>query len=304
MINSVMITGYLSILFFLAFNAFSFVYAGELSSLHPKTLILFFASFLGTLFFHGVNRFQLRALYLEVKENKGAIVGLNLASGFGWLSALYALDYLDAATMLCINMGTVSVVTFFLKVTPKAYKNHLPTLVALCCVLGGMGLIIGQRFALPSTGATPLRLGIGILLSVMDGVGGALNGLFSERLSKRGLSTIHILSLRFLWLALLTGLISLAKGDFRSIELTDAQEFLFVACSMLIIPLFAYQKAVSELGALIVSMLLPLMPIFAYFLEVSREHYPLNIWVLSGLLLCTILIGIMNVLMKKTKENP
>ncbi|MEM9737682.1 MAG: EamA family transporter [Bacteroidota bacterium] len=288
--------GYLYISIYILFSAYSFIFVVLVSEGYSKIVTLFFSSLIGTIFFHLINSAHISNVYHRIKKNLFSVIGLNLSSGIGWLTAILALDYVDPATMLCINAGSIPIFNFLLVTKPKDYRSNYPVLIAILAVICSIGLIIRENIRLLAGTVPATTFYIGVLLSLTDGLASAFNGIFSERLTRSGIRPKEVLTFRFMLLIFLTGILAWIKGSFAPINWSAAKSFFLASCLMMIIPLILYQKGIAALGSLVVAILMPFIPICAYLMQIKTGKYLFDWYVCFAVITCSVTLLIMNIL--------
>lgn len=103
---------------------------------------------------------------------------------------------------------------------------------------------------------------------------------------KFGFMPIEILTIRFLLLTIVTGIITWftkEKSGYDSVYMTMIS-ITVVAVTVIIVPQLAYQKAIRELQPITVAMVLPLMPVMTYFIEFFDSRLNPTIYPIMGIL--------------------
>jgi len=238
-------------------------------------------------------------MYQKVRKSLPAVIGVNISSTCGFLTAFYALNYIDPATMLCLDMGTLPIASFFLFTKPSDYHKHKGMLLSILFVIGGMGMIIYQNLQTLPTALSWLPFAKGALLACTDGVAFSFVGVLSEKLHRNKLYVSEVAGTRFILVMCVSLILSLCNGAFVRLTPLDMQHFLLSALLVLILPVPLYQLSIAKLGASLVAVLMSLVPILAYFIQLYTGRYQFNAYIFTSLLICSLAICLLNIMKKR-----
>ena len=298
--------GYIYIVFYCLFNAFSFVFISVVGNTHGQAQSIVYVFTLGLLLFNLLNISNLKILYTKTIEYFRPVIGLNVTTAISWAASFYALKFIDPATMLCIAMATIPITTFFIMTPLEAYKSSITTILSIGFVVISMLLIIHENINYSGAKNASFIFSVGVLISIIGGVFGAAIGTYSEQLHKAKFNVKEILAIRFYFLILFGLIVAIATHRFQ-FNFQTLKLFSLSTVIIVILPLVIYQKAIQHLGSLTVSILIPFTPILAYFMQLVLHQYQFHIGTLMAILLCCVAMGILNVVrykqikIKKTK---
>ncbi|MEM9737681.1 MAG: EamA family transporter [Bacteroidota bacterium] len=266
-----------------------------------KSIAIIMGASCGILFYGLLNIKNLGSLMTKIRKNWISVVAINVATASGWLFGyLYGLEYIDAATLFCIEMAVIPIVSFVVSTPFREYSQRIPTLIAILCSVISMGLIIRQNVL---SGGHVNSYIIGTCIALMAGIGTAYVGIFSKKLGENHFTSTQILMTRLLFVLLLGLLISIQRNAFTGLTFADIKPALLSGCMAGILTCFLYQKSLDLLGFMVVSTLVPFTPVFAYFIRVYRGNQPFSSFLFVIILICSLTICGMNILMYQRTKN-
>jgi len=295
--------GYMYVLFYCVFNAYSFVFISTLGDTHAQSLSIVTIFSLGLLLFNLLNIMKLGTLYKKLSRNLFPVVGINITSAASWLACFYALRFIDPASMLCIAMAIIPLTTLFMSTPLRLYKNNLPIIFSIVVVIFSMAIIINQNILNLGSHSSGFYFFIGVIISIVGGIFGGAIGIYSERLHKANFTVSEILAVRFYFLIIVAVAVALFSHSFNAMHWSDLKIYSFSAVIVIILPLVIYQKAISHLGSMVVSVLIPFTPILAYFMQLMIRQYPFHLGVLLSILLCSLTICALNIMRHRQQRQ-
>lgn len=267
--------GYLSIFLCCITSAISFVFIAHLNKSHNEMLSIAITFSYAAILFNLFNINKIRWLYASVIENFKLILRMNLVTFINWLTTFLSFNYLDPATVICINLSVLTVTLFFILKPIKNVIENKHLIFSILLILSSMVLVIKQHMGIVSHTDT-IALTLGVALSVVGGISGAFIGINSEGMGKAGFSVTQILATRFYLLITISSIAFFIFPHSQQLVI-DWKYYLFSSLIIVIFPLVMYQSAVRSLGALIVSLLEPFTPVITYFLQVFVGDYQFNL---------------------------
>ena len=285
--------GYIYILSCCLTNAISLVFISHLNKTHNEMLSIFMTFGYATIIFNLINIKKIPALYGSVFRNKKVLFQMNFFTLLNWLSTFMSLRYLDPATMICINLGILSITIFLISTPLSKLKENKHLGFSVLLVLFSMGLIIQQHInTMPQVDLAMIVPGV--LWCVLGGVTGAFIGLSSEAMGRAQFSITEILATRFYLLTFVGGIAFIFVHPTAIV--IDWKYYFLASFVIVFFPLLMYQAAIRELGTLIVSLLEPFSPVVTYVLQVVIGDYRFNMLTIALLTLaCMAMVWFMRV---------
>lgn len=192
---------------------------------------------------------------------------LNISTGGGWLVYLGALQLIEPAVAFTIFSGVIPLTV----VAARAWMRSTDGGALHAWERAGLSILSLGLIALAVATLAGLsgfvRGGIGIaalglVLSVLSGIGMSGMLLASYRLSARGVGPLAVFSVRFpLYLVLAGGGYLLGFDDKGPVAPADLLAAVAVGLVVLAFPIYAVQKAVSLTSALTLSAATALIPV-------------------------------------------
>ncbi|QQP14118.1 DMT family transporter [Lysinibacillus agricola] len=271
-------------------------YANRVQAVHPF-LFTGISFFITTLYFQFFSIKQQSSM----KWNKAAtpiLLKLNSASVLAFMGFYFALKYIEPAIVSSLEMGLGPLFVILLAIKQKHHINvakvsiAIGTLVA-CLILiyaifaGKSALITWSKFSL-----------LGILASIICGLGAVLCTLYSKQLSELGWTSSMILSKRFYGIILLS---LIATYDvILDYLIGNIGWILLMTLLGVLVPMYLLQKGIQYCTPFFVMMSLCFIPVFTFFFQLfdTRLQWS-NITFLGVVLL--LLLGISSVIVDRNE---
>ncbi len=285
------VLGILLTLLFVGLEAVQFVYFGGLfQNVNPF--------FFGALVF-GVTvaliwlwaAFFRRNELSVARPNLPIILRINLAAAAASGAYLASVALVEPAVVYTVSAGAMPLVMWFFyhRGVPEAEapRNRIETIgclllffsIAYLCVIttgGYSGFVRGGVWA----GV------LGIVLALTDGTAFALVLVYSKRLDVVGISAEIILGLRMILYVIIASAVSAAVvAPAGTMSPAGIATMVAIGLAVTIPPLYAFQKAVSLISALTLSLLTTLGPFAIFGLQILEGRVDYSIATLLGLCL-------------------
>jgi len=199
------------------------------------------------------------------RANLGEVVLLNVLTLASWLFMFMALQRIEASVESAAYQGAVAVVGFLLAVWLGGQRFSRATVVGMVVSIGLLVLLVVARLAAVVTPLPHAAPGQGLALALVAGATGGCYVHCSARLHQRTrVSAMAVLSVRFVLLLLVTGVISgsevlrLAESDVVLIV-----RLIVLSIAFVVLPTFLLQYAIERLPPVRVSAATPFVPIIA-----------------------------------------
>ncbi len=223
------------------------------------------------------------------RHNLPLIIRVNIAAAAASGAYLASVALVEPAVVYTISAGTMPLVmwVFHHRGVPEAEapRNRIETLgcllllfsIAYLCVITITGF---SGFVRGGVGAGVL----GILLALTDGTAFALVLIYSKRLDIAGISAGVILGLRMILYVIIAAAVSAVVVT--PAEMMDSSALVIMVAIGLIVtipPLYAFQKAVTLISALTLSVLTTLGPFAIFGLQMLEGRVEYSSATLVGL---------------------
>ena len=296
--NSMYVVGVVSLLLSAVLTAFSQVfYANRVQTLHPF-LFTGVSFFITTIFFQLVASKQ--KVTVRWKSARAPLVKLNIASVLAFMGFYFALKYIEPAIVSSLEMGLGPLFALLLAVGQKGHVDKGQWAVAIG-TLGACLLLIVSVF----TGGSALESWdrnsvMGIVASVLCGLGAVLCTTYSKQLSEEGWTSSMILAKRFYGIILLS---LLATYDVLFAYLT--QHIMWIAVMTVIgvlLPMYLLQKGIQYCEVFIVMMSLCFIPVFTFFFQLFDARLEWSNSTFIGVILL-LLLGVASVYLERRERE-
>ena len=264
--------GFAGILAFCFFSAVGRVLTGALDQqVHP--VVLAFGVFsISASFFALSNARQLPALWGKVCAHRADVLLVNMTTCFAWLFLFYPLKYIEPAIVSSITLGLgpfcmILLLFLFEKKRLMHPANYWMAALMTGVIVYLVFLIFSGKTAM-HTLVNSKTLSYALLCCILVAVAVAANTWCSKRLSNAGFAPLDILSCRF-FLLLIVALAWIAAERLPvplappSLLLNLLLDSFFLA----ILPIYCFYTGLPHLQPVTITLLIPLMPVFTFFLE-------------------------------------
>jgi len=277
--------GFLYMLIWCLVTSFSHVFIGKTEqSISPNT-VCFYTFLISFLFFAGMNLSNMPHLLKKIKENKKEVLAINITTVFSWVFFFYPLKIIEPAIVGSIFLGssylsTIPMGKLIYKKQQVYFKDYFTAVMMLMALMYLMYLCYSGKTAIQHH-VSATEISIAIISCVFGGIALAINTINAKKLSDAKFTPLDTLTVRFLFLILLTG-----AWEVLFIQTSSSISFfypmLISAISLIIIPQLILQNAISKLQPVSISIASPFMPILTFFLEFIDGRLTPTAWSIAG----------------------
>ncbi|MGE7944815.1 DMT family transporter [Lysinibacillus xylanilyticus] len=238
-------------------------YANQVQAVHPFL-------FTGISFFITALYFQIFASKQKTKvnwkEDKKALLKLNIASAITFMCFYFALKYVEPAIVSSLEMGIAPLFILILMVLQrktislKKWMISIGTLTA-CFIL--IGAVISGKSGIASQISSEMF--IGIIASILCGIGAVYCSEYSRELSDRGWTSSMILSKRYVAIILISFIFTYDLIILYFVE--NIIWILIVTFGGVLIPNYLLQKGIQYTNTFLVMMSLSFIPVFTFLFQ-------------------------------------
>ncbi|AUH01034.1 EamA/RhaT family transporter [Prodigiosinella confusarubida] len=262
--------GWTCIIIYCLFTSISAVWVSSSFSSISGSTLTFFTLLLAQVFFLLMSIVKKSQPLQFVKENKKNVFIINVLTLTSWLFMFMALQRIEASVESAIYQGWVPVIVLLigLFVGQQRFRSMSamgPFIIALFIFM----LVAARIYSASSDNANYSNVITGILLASLAGSTGGVYVYFSSRMHINGnASTVNILATRFFILLMVTGFLARHQlVELLSTNISVVFKLTLLSILFVIIPIFCLQYSISELGAVRVSVITPLVPVIALAVE-------------------------------------
>lgn len=261
--NQNSILGYIYIFSWCLTAAFSTILISQANQSTDPTVLCFFSFLFSSIFFILIN-IRTRGNVLQNKGIAKDLLWLNISTFFSWVMLVYPLKYIQPTVVTTIVLGTNPIATLAINrlIFRKKSTNKMTFLItiAIFMIICYVEYLCAQGLSI--IGSFNQRdILISLFCCMIAGAATAINNIFIKKLLEKNISPTQILSFRFVFTVLLTGIliyignigIQYDKSFFVNVATTS---IFFVIC-----PLMLIQLALRELDPIRVAIISPLMPL-------------------------------------------
>ncbi|MFC0598835.1 DMT family transporter [Streptomyces palmae] len=274
------------------------VFAGNQLQSHSPATVAAISFTLAAVFFFGgdIVRRGAAATVRPFRDNRYDVIMINVTTAVTWLSMLYALKFLEPAIVNVVGLALGPLLTVLVSPVLRPGTTVLRTEVVVSLVIGVMiaMLVWGSftgRSGIGDNSAT--ETAIGIVLTLITGLGSATNVIYSKRLSEADLKPQSVLALRF-FLMILVAWVLVAFDDRDGVPEAFLPSLL-IAVIGVGVPLYLLQVGIKHTEPITASVLLTLSPLFAFLLQLTDHRLTVSALTFTGVVGIVALVGISTV---------
>lgn len=249
---------------------------------------------------------SLKEFITKIKRNIILATTLNIANVVGWIGLWFAIQFIEPAVSTSIYYCSIPAFTlvlskailsgFKIKKIDIAYSGSVLLLVIVTTIITLTGLSGSQN--------DMNIMSLGIILSILAGLGASINLFFSKIALEKRFSNVEILASRF-WLTIIAAFIAYnLQSDLlnnNDILAKDLLSLLVFSLILVVIPIYFLQLGISKCSPIIVAVVLQLAPVMTFFMQSSNKNIMFSSYsLLTTALLCA--VTILYILLKQ-KEN-
>jgi len=218
---------------------------------------------------------------------------------------LYPLKFVEpsivsAVTLAITPIATLLVATYLYK---KQKSNPIDYGISITLLALSIYLILisfsGKTLVKPTTHIENI---FSVICYLIVGIALAFNNIYAKRLSDANFSPIDTLTIRFLLLVILTGILCLFFSQEVVFTLWIIGGVFLCAFSLIIIPQIVYQISIRELQPISIAITLPFMPVLVFFLEFFDHRVQPQNYTIAGIL-AIFLIVVSGTIVRYRKEK-
>ncbi|MEQ4690489.1 EamA family transporter [Providencia manganoxydans] len=293
------ISGWIFIILYCLFTSISSVWVSMSFSEIKGTTLTFFTLLVAQIIFLIFSFIKKQKTIGFIMENKLMVFWLNILTLFSWLLMFMALQRIEASVESAIYQGWVPIVVMLLGLF-KGNNGWLQVMGPLLIATSIFALIVARLYFNKDLHYNNTKMVLdGVILASIAGCTGGIYIFLSAKIMKViGVTTLHVLTTRFVILLLVTS--ALAQEQLFTIVATDLytlSKLVFLSIVFVVIPVYLLQHAILKLGAARVSIITPLVPVVALATEYIVAPWG-NVWVPILIGLVSISLIISNILMK------
>lgn len=248
-------------------------YANQVQSVHPFL-------FTGISFLITTLYFQAFAMKQQTKANwakaRKPLLLLNIASAITFMGFYFALKYVEPAIVSSLEMGIAPLFILLLMLLQRKTISTQKWLISIgtfaACLLLIWAVVTGESGMGTTLSAEML---IGIIASIVCGIGAVFCSEYSKQLSEIGWSSSMILSKRYIAIIIISFIFTY---DLLIPYLLDNIIWiLLVTVSGVLVPNYLLQKGIQYTNTFLVMMSLSFIPVFTFIFQLfdTRIHFSL-----------------------------
>ena len=256
-------------------------YANQVQSVHPFL-------FTGISFFITALYFQAFAIKQPVNVNwkiaGKPILKLNIASAITFMGFYFALKYVEPAIVSSLEMGVAPLFILVLMLFQRktiSIKKWLISIGTLCACLLLIWAVINGESGI--TSQFPSNMFVGILASVVCGIGAVFCSEYSKQLSDLGWTSSMILAKRYIGIIVISFIFTYDLTIPYFVD--NIIWILFVTLIGVLIPNYLLQKGIQYTNTFLVMMSLSFIPVFTFLFQLFDTRIHFSIITCIGVLL-------------------
>ena len=266
------------------------VYVGRIVATIDPTLLCFGIFMCAVVFFALWNFKNRRSLYAKVRTHLTTLVMINITTFIAWYFTIYPLKYIEPSIVVAVILATLPIATLLSGVwigsdKAVATRRNMAVCVLLFLGIGFLAMIVfTHRSAMQHAAFWPTVLSF--VACIVSGVALGVNNIHTKQLSRSGFTPIDILTTRFIFTVLLTGLI--ARHQIPTVIHHYVWLYIVIAgLTMVIIPQTIFQYALRAIEPLTTSVIGSLKAVVVFGLEFFNQELVLTAWTIIGVVYLT-----------------
>lgn len=268
-------------------------YANKVQAVHPF-LFTCVSYAIATVIFSGM-AIRSKAPY-QWKRTTPAIIKLNIATVLAFMGFYFALKYIEPAIVSSLEMGLGPLFVLLLALQQKQAIPRTQWGIALCTLAACMLLIVNVFTGNSGMQVWDINSVIGIIASVLCGLGAVYCTIYSKQLSAAGWTSAMILSKRFYGIVILSALMTY---DLLFTYLLENLSWIVVMTVFgVLLPMYFLQQGIKYCEVFLVMMSLCFVPVFTFFFQLFDARLVWSNTTFIGVLLLLIL-GLMSVVVER-----
>ncbi|MER2105998.1 MAG: EamA family transporter [Solibacillus sp.] len=288
------VLGVISLLLAAILTALSQVYyASKVQAVHPF-LFTCVSYTIATIVFSGM------AVGAKVpykwKSTLPIIVKLNIATILAFMGFYFALKYIEPAIVSSLEMGLGPLFVLLLALQQKQRVARGQFLIALGIFVACMLLVVNVFTGNSGMQTWNLNSVIGIVASILCGLGAVYCTVYSKQLSAAGWTSAMILSKRFYGIMVLSAIMTY---DLLFTYLLENLSWIVIMTLFgVLLPMYFLQQGIKHCEVFLVMMSLCFIPVFTFFFQLFDARLVWSNTTFVGVLLLLIL-GLLSVFVER-----
>ena len=289
------ILGLSFVMIFVILSAGKEVFVGHLvQSLNPFLLNLLCFGPLALLFTLLYNYTSKNSFIKEIKQNRQAILGLNISTTCFWIFSFYALKYVEPSIENAINTAIGPLITLLLGNwlgTQLTKPLRIEKVISIAIFIAILFMTFISFAGKTGVGYLPFNnLFIGMLFCFIAGASIVGNTIFSKKLSSAGMKASFVLATRFYLLILVAIIMWIYDGHETTHVIDNTTNIALLGILGIGIPLYILQLGIERSDPITVAMIIALGPVFTYVFEVFDHRLILSTYTLSSVVIIVLLV--------------
>jgi drug/metabolite transporter (DMT)-like permease len=286
--------GVVPLLAFAALSALVDVYTGNrLQKLSPLSVAAISFTLTAAFFLGGdILRRGAAAALRPLRTHRYDVIAINVSTAVTWISLLYALEYLEPAVVNVVGLAIGPVLTVALGPLLRRRSSVLATEIAVSVGICAFIAVLVWGSVSGHSGVGDVGQGravLGVVLTLVCGLGSTANVIYSKRLSEAGQSPRSVLAIRFFLMIAVAWAMVLTNG---SPQLAAAfGPAAVIAVIGVALPLYLIQVGIKYTEPITASLITALSPPFAFLLQLRDRRLQPSAFTLVGLLGITALVA-------------
>jgi drug/metabolite transporter (DMT)-like permease len=288
--------GFITITIWCVLTAAGYVYTSSLEQHIPVALMCFIIFGFSTLVFILLNVRNIPRLVEKGQHHLRSIYIINVTTFGGWVLVIYAIKYIQPSVANTMILAFIPIFTLLLNKFNRHQltmnkQNYITALLLGAGVLYLSGLLLTGNTL--SFGASLKEVVIAVMICFISGAFLAINNIHIKKLSDAQFGPLDILTVRFMFCAVTTGIYSLWSQEWNAgVSFVDLQPIFLNAFVLIIVPQIAIQISLRELEPFTVSVIMPFMPVLMFFMESFSQRLHPTVEAFVGIMaICGISFG-------------
>lgn len=224
------------------------------------------------------------------------IVKLNLATMLAFMGFYFALKYIEPAIVSSLEMGLGPLFVLLLAFWQKQPIHRVQLWIALSTFFACMLLVVNVFTGNSGVQTWDINSVIGIVASILCGLGAVYCTVYSKQLSAAGWSSAMILSKRFYGIVIVSA--AMTYQVLFTYLLENVSWILIMTLFGVLLPMYFLQQGIKYCAAFFVMMSLCFIPVFTFFFQLLDARLIWSNTTFAGVLLL-LLLGLASVVVER-----
>ena len=268
-------------------------YANKVQAVHPF-LFTCVSYTIATVIFSGM-AMRAKTPY-KWKSTTSVIVKLNIATILAFMGFYFALKYIEPAIVSSLEMGLGPLFVLLLTLQQKQPVARAQWAIAISTFATCMLLIVNVFTGHSGMQVWDRNSAIGIIASVLCGLGAVYCTVYSKQLSAAGWSSAMILSKRFYGIIMLS--VVMTYDVLFTYLLEHLSWILIMTLFGVLLPMYFLQQGIKYCDVFLVMMSLCFIPVFTFFFQLFDARLIWSNTTFAGVLLL-LLLGLVSVVVER-----